>query len=372
MTHPLVAQWLETARNEIGEARVRLASWGITLEEEQPFLGGEQPYIQNAATARGWTVTLFGRRGKRRRKRVVVKIGLNEEGCRLLRKSREAHEAFDALRFAYEPFSVPRELIACPGAPLPWLIVYEYMPQERAFTDLPPTKQFAVVARALRPLEETYALMRHHLRRALRTFGITPPTRGEEITRQATALARETGNPPIAGTLEQASERLAKERAWIEMYHPFLTHPDFVPHNFRVTPDGTVVLLDVGDLEFGNKHTGWARLALWAQLHSPVLARAIYDHFARFRPEEEQRSFDAMRIARAAELLLHYLSILPLTEENSAMQKLTRERIALWHNTLRALLEGEEPPEAAFAAYRTRRDALRDDREKSRQQHLYT
>ena len=160
-----------------------------------------------------------------------------------------------------------------------------------------------------------------------------------------------------------------QDRAYrIDQYGRFLTHWDFVPHNFRIR-DQHIYLLDHSSIRFGNKYEGWARFLNFMLLHNQNLEHALVQYVSDNRTPEELESLQAMRIYRLGELIRYYAKRVQKSTGN--LQKLDTERIAFWTDVIESVLAQKSINETRIAAYQSIRDALRSDEEKERQKELH-
>jgi tRNA A-37 threonylcarbamoyl transferase component Bud32 len=161
---------------------------------------------------------------------------------------------------------------------------------------------------------------------------------------------------------------LEKNQITIEQYTGFLTHADFVPHNFRINGT-TPYLLDYASIHFGNKHESWARFMNFMMLYNPPLNSALTQYVQNNRSTEELASLRLMRLYKTLFLLSYYTQNLDLTSQN--IRKLTELRLAFWGKALTTLRTETELSSNDITAYTSARDALRDAGEKTRQENLH-
>jgi thiamine kinase-like enzyme len=161
---------------------------------------------------------------------------------------------------------------------------------------------------------------------------------------------------------------LLKNHSRIDQYGNFLTHTDFVPHNFRIK-DGTLYLLDFSSLRFGNKHEGWARFLNFMTLHNRELETLLVSYVKDNRSEEELESLWLMRLFRLGEIITYYVTTLDKSVDN--LLTLNQSRVVFWSEVLKAELRNERVAESIVEEYRQQRDQLRTEEEKVRQVGLH-
>jgi hypothetical protein len=154
----------------------------------------------------------------------------------------------------------------------------------------------------------------------------------------------------------------------IDKYGNYLSHTDFVPHNFRVR-DRKIYMLDCSPeyrtVHFGNKYEGWARFINYMVIHNPELGNILADYVRKNRGEEEHMSLRLMRVYKLGFLIAFYTESLKSTTGD--LLELTRERIGFWHEVLKFIL-GDKPVSSDFVKeYKDKRDKLRSEEEKKRQ-----
>lgn len=336
--------WEKYKECELQEAHGLLTRLGIVLEAEQPHIGGER-YLMS-----GRKLVLFG---TYKGVRAVLKISSNADGKKEIRIERAAREKLQNLRFAYEVFVLPKELIFYDNGDFV-VFVTAYIAQERTFLERPLREQFNLLLRALKSQEAVHATTSAHAREIRSTFGIW----GAEEYMKHAALFLE----------EEVSAFLAAHREDIERYCGFLTHSDFLPHNLRVAGEN-IYLLDSSSLHFGNKHESWARVLNFMLLYNPELERALVHYLRDNRAEEEYTSLRAMRVYKAGYLVHFYKQSLARTE--GALRELTEARIVFWRGVIRALIHDTPLETTVIEHYKAERDRLRSAEEKERQKELH-
>lgn len=370
MSRDLRSEWHAYVRQELAWCTPLLNERGITLDAVQTHTLGER-YLMLAARdvgGGGRKLILTGTRvtdGVR----VVVKVSRDQAGILEIDREHHARKNVSNLPFAYRVFTPPEELLhdvtgeSC-------ISISRYIPQDMAFTERPLTEQLQLALRMLKLQEAAHAATYEHSRQVARVFGIE---RAHGYIAQLKTFARrvtETKDIPDAlpGLVAQVVDACSGSKLRIEQYCGFLTHADFVPHNFRIH-DGVPYLLDYASLHFGNKYESWARFMNFMMLYNPDLTALLKQYVVANRAPEELESLHLMRLYKLTFLLSYYAQSLPQTD--GAQHALTRARLSFWGSALTALLESRELPEETVRGYISERDALRDEEERKRQAQLH-
>lgn len=357
--------WEKEAREQMMLLAPVLEDLGFGLDDSQPHMGGERFLMQAVTTASGKKLILLGKE-KYSGRRVVVKAAREAAGMQELEHERVRRKVLADIGFAYTAFESPEE-IAFMNKNGYTISVQAFVEQDRPFTDRPTEEQFAIALRSFKAQEGAHATTYGHLRRIKKTFGRrTAPEYIEAFGsfRERVAAAF----PEFAGLLSEAGSFLSTHARTIEQYGDFLTHTDFVPHNFRVVGN-TVYLLDHSSLRFGNKYEGWARFVNFMELYNPELAGALVAYVRDNRTPEESLSLKLMRLYRLGEIIWYYVRTL----ERSAgdLEDLNRARVVWWARVLEAVLRDRQPAPDVREEYMQLRDRLRSPDEKERQKGLH-
>lgn len=336
---------------DLTEIRDILSPLGFVLGEEQPHLRGER-YLMRAVTTRsGRKLILLGRRVADE-KRVVIKMSNEQGGMRELEHERACRRVLHQIRFAYGTFLSPRELLFTRRGG--YLISVQEFIEARPFLERPLKEQFSLALSAFKAQESAHATTYRHLRLIGKTF--------ESLDAEGyLRLFAGFGAP------EEAQAFLRREREVIERYCGFLTHTDFVPHNFRAAQDG-IYLLDHSSLRFGNKYEGWARFLNFMALYNPALEQALADYVRLNRPEEVV-ALKCMRVYRLGEIVWYYRDTLARSEGD--LKLLNQKRAEFWSAVLDCVLHDRPVPQEVRQEYIAARDILRSEDEKKRQQGLH-
>lgn len=359
--------WEESRERELAELRPLLDSLGYSLEDEQPHISGERYLMQAVTTKSGRKLILLGK-DKATGEKVVIKASSNSAGMSELIHERTCRRVLKDIGFAYHVFKTPEELLfARHGAYL--ISIQKYIDQSSSFLERPLKEQFAFALEAFKAQEGVHATTYGHAKIIRKTFGsFSSKEYLATFTSFTECILAHTGNSFLSEPLRQAADLLETHRETLEQYSGFLTHTDFVPHNFRIAND-SIYLLDHSSLRFGNKYEGWARFLNFMTLYNRDLEEALLEYVRLNRTQEEVLSLRLMRVYRLGEILCYYTRTLPKSADD--LRTLNEARVSFWGEVLQATLNGERVSQAVVDAYRTLRDSLRSEEEKKRQKDLH-
>jgi hypothetical protein len=360
-------QWQSYIDAEIQTLTPILTMHGYSLDDTQPHIQGER-FLMNAVTAvSGKKVILFGNDNQTGR-RVVIKATSDTAGKEELQHERSCRTLLKNIYFAYSSFHAPEELLYRETDGM-MVTIQEYVAQTSTFLDRPTTEQFKLALEALKIQEGAHATTHKHFKDISKTFGSRD---GNEYLKKFGTFATDIDTllPEVAGvrpTLMIAMDVLKGSKECIEQYCGFLTHTDFVPHNFRIKDD-TVYLLDFSALTFGNKYEGWARFLNFMTLHNPELEQYLEQYVTDNRAPEEKEALRLMRVYRLGEIIRYYAGTLANSEGD--LLKLNTARVDFWHEVLKATLMRSSVSTETRDTYIQLRNSLRSDGEKERQKGL--
>lgn len=341
-----------------------LSELGFEIEEEQPHLGGERPLMQAITTASGKKFILVGRRTSNRHP-VIIKITNQKEGAHELAHERTCRAALQKINFAHEVFFSPEEILFVERSGYT-ISAQAFIGQERPFLDRPIEEQFSLALKAFKAQESAHATSYQHLRLVKSSFGAINTLgyvkKFGEFKKNI--LVNLPQNSHLEKLFVDAQNFLMGNIETIKQYSGFLTHTDFVPHNFRIVGD-KIYLLDSSSLRFGNKYEGWARFLNFMTLYNRTLEEALVQYVRDNRTPEESLSLKLMRIYRLGEILWYYVDKLQKTTGD--LHTLTKKRIAFWTAVLEAMLSDMPVPKKIIEEYQSSRDMLRSNDEKVRQ-----
>lgn len=350
---------------ELTAVRPILKSQGIDLDAEQPHVIGERAVMRAVTTTSGEKLVLLGRLAQTGA-RVVIKTSADPHGRKELEHERRAKALLAKLKFAYDVFFTPKELLFYTRKGRT-IAVYEFIEQEKSFIDRPTEEQFHFALRAFKAQESAHATTAKHTRLIKDVFDTYDAVAYLDRFRSFQKTILEF-DPSQEHSLTTVHERLESGRETIDRYGRFLVHTDFVPHNFRIAGD-VFYLLDFSSLRFGNKYEGWARFLNFMALYNPTLEQALTEYVARNRSRGEQESLHVMRLYRLTELVAFYVSTLSRAE--GLLNELNTARVYFWLAVLEATLNKTSLADDVREEYKKLRDSLRSNEEKQRQQGLH-
>ncbi len=370
MTNQYQTAWEQYCETELSIVLPMLTELGYAIDPVQPHLGGERYFMQAVTTRSGRKLILLGTRIKDGL-RVVIKATSDTGGKHEIRHERLCREVLGTIKFAYEVFFTPKEILFLEQS-AHVIAIQEFIEQERTFISRPTSEQFAFALRAFKAQESMHASTYEHERLIHSTLGIIHTndylSSFANFSEYVRVHSEGTSEPNSLFSL--AAEFLNIHKEHIEQYTGFLTHTDFVPHNFRIR-DNQIYLLDYSSLRFGNKYEGWARFANFMALYNPELEAALLQYVRDNRAPEEFESLQAMRVYRLGEIIRYYVGAQSRSEGD--LYTLNALRVDLWSGGLTNLLDQSDSlftPDT-ITRYQSARDSLRSESEHVRQRDLH-
>ncbi|MEN9920429.1 MAG: hypothetical protein RL538_322 [Candidatus Parcubacteria bacterium] len=360
-------RWAEYLENELPKVTALLTEHNIAIDDHQPHIKGERFLIQSLTTIGGRKMILIGTDGTTGKK-VVIKAASDYDGKQELSHERMCRTLLHDMSFSYESFHSPKELLFTETKQYT-LYVGEFIEQASSFLERPLEEQFDFALRALKAQEQTRATTATHLNEIQRVFG-TRNSQDYLLMMQGFihTTKEKGGSAGITSLLEKTAKTLETNKDRIDQYSNFLTHIDFVPHNFRIR-DNTLYLLDFSSLRFGNKHESWARFLNFMTLYNRELEQLLITYVEQNRSFEERESLQLLRTFRLSELITYYTNTLSRSEGN--LRELNEARITFWSDVLAAEQNNERVATSIVEAYKAKRDSLRSSDEKMRQEGLH-
>ncbi|MBI1974290.1 MAG: hypothetical protein HYS51_00290 [Candidatus Zambryskibacteria bacterium] len=328
---------------------------GFTLDAEQPHMSGERFLMMKDKSV----LVATDEKGRK----VIVKIADIPGGQKEIEHEKQTRDLLKSMVFANDKILFPTETYF--GKKNGYLIwATEFVPQEKVYVAHTLEEQFFLILKALEEQEAFHATTFEHLKSVDGFFPVyttqTYLKKFEEFKKKVSTH----NDKNIIETLEKAEQFLVANKKTLNKYVNYLTHTDFVPHNFRVR-DKSIYMLDLSAVHFGNKYEGWARFLNYMVIHNPKLEKFLADYVRENRGEEEYFCLRLMRVYKLGFLLDFYVRSLNKTEGN--LKELTLERIDFWHQILKYILNDEKIPENFVEEYKKKRDDLRSEDEKKRQ-----
>ncbi len=362
---PTQSTWRTYLANELPVVTSIIGPLGYSLDEDQPHIKGERFLMQAMTTAGGKKMILLGKQGD---KKVVIKATNDNAGKKELLHERLCRKSLHEIDFAYEGFHSPAELefIEQEGYTIS---IHEFIDQPSAFLERPIEEQFQFSLNAFKNQERARATTKRHFKSIVRLFGNR--TSGDYLhlfSGFETFLKNEKVSSNILENIQVVRMKLTAQQKRIEQYCGFLTHTDFVPHNFRIKDD-VLYLLDFSSLTFGNKHESWARFLNFMTLHNPELERLLVQYVEDNRSPEERESLQLMRLFRLGEIISYYTKT--LKNSSDELLELNQQRVYFWNDVLSAELTDQRVERKVVEKYIRSRDSLRSPEEKERQVGLH-
>jgi hypothetical protein len=358
--------WEEYAATELDYIKRALIPFGYVLDDEQPHLLGERFLMQAVTTAGGRKLILLGKNLEQ--KKVIIKVASDSNGKNEIKHERLCRSLINSLHFAYGAFTAPAELMytEVDGRVI---AIQEFIEQTSTFLDRRLLEQFDLALQSLKAQAQAQITTRGHFESVRKTFGYYEVSDYlENVDIFIKNITDVSGDNTITSTLTNATNYIHEHKSSIAQYTGFLTHTDFVPHNFRVK-DTIVYLLDFSSIRFGNKHEGWARFLNFMTLYNRPLEAAFITYADMNFSVEERQSLQLMRVYRLIEIISYYTTA---TKNSSGdLLLLNKNRIHFWHEVLKSELQNTRVDTKIVTDYQTMRDTLRSHSEKIRQQNLH-
>jgi hypothetical protein len=355
--------YLDTALPKI---RAILKQHQYSLSAQQPHIQGERFLMQALTTAGGKKVILLGMAADGTK--VVIKATNDAAGKAELHHERICRQALHNINFAYDQFHSPLELAFLEDQGYT-ISIQKYIEQDKSFLERSLEEQFCFSLRALQVQEGARATTKKHFVKVARIFGHR--SSADYLNLHAgflTFLKQSEAPEKCIKNVTTVNDRLQQEKNRLEQYGGFLTHTDFVPHNFRIN-DHTMYLLDFSSLRFGNKHESWARFLNFMTLYNPELERLLIAYVENNRASEERESLQLIRLFRLGEIIAYYTKT--LKNSTDALATLNKVRVNFWNEVLAAELTNQRVSVEIVADYQKTRDQLRSPEEKERQVGLH-
>ncbi len=353
--------WEKWRDEELIRARFFLSRFLYTLDDEQLHIGGERFLMS------GRKLVLTGKNDKDGT-RVVIKFSTEKSGMAEIRHEQETRRALEDVSFSYHSTTFPDQLF--------WedssdhvILITAFIEQPIVFIKLPLQEQFFFALQLLESQEGTHVTTREH-EETLKLLGKT--MRAEDYLKSADEYCQQIiqhlpEQAKLHQILEYAKIFLCEHRTTTGRYCGFLTHTDFVPHNFRVAGK-QITLLDHTALIIGNKYESWARLINFMMLHNPDLERLLVDYVKENRGSDEYLDLMLMRVYKLCFLIDYYTRSYQKTDGD--LHELSKERITFWSSALDSILHSQAVPREVIDHYKDVCQRLRSSEERKRQKEI--
>lgn len=344
-------------KKEIGKISDILFDLRFSLDEIQPHISGERFLMAKNK------MVLVGKRNSDNLK-VIIKSSNNQDGQKEITNEKKSRDILQNLSFTRETILFPKEIFF--GKRDNYLFwISEYIEQEMVFVEHSLEEQFFLILKAFESQEAFHANTFEHLKSISSVFSVFY---GREYFKEfetfKESFAQNYPDLEIQKTMELALQILVKYKKEIDTFCGYLTHTDFVPHNFRVK-NKDIYMLDCSAVQFGNKYEGWARFLNYMIIHNPLLEKILIQYIKENRDKIDYVNLYLMRIYKIGFLLQYYS--LSINKTSGNLKKLTGERINFWHQILKLIMEDKQINYELIENYKKERDELRSDEEKQRQ-----
>ena len=352
--------WDAYRERELQAAKPILDQLGYRLSDEQVHISGERFLMSGKKLVlTGWRIA--------DQKKVIIKLSSDPSGMREIEHEHHARQTLHRLDFGYQHLAIPEEILFHTQQGLQFAITL-FLEEEIPFLKQTPRDQFFLALRAFEMQEGLHVTTYAHALEIAGVFGRANAKTYQKIFEQQ-RMEIESILPnehELHQLLKRTEQELGMHEELIDLYGDFLTHTDFVPHNIRITKQ-KIYLIDHSSIQFGCKYESWARFINYLVIHHPTLEKWLLQYVQQNRPEE----YPCLRLMRAyklGHLIAFYARSAQQTTEN--LQELSLERVTFWKDVLQSVLNDTALPIERIEEYRKRRDSLRSDEEKKRQQEL--
>ncbi|MCD5381999.1 MAG: hypothetical protein LR017_01635 [Candidatus Pacebacteria bacterium] len=352
--------WQEFVAHEKTSLQPFLTKHNLVLTPEQPHISGER-FLMSGPKVVLLATNMQG-------VPYVIKTTENPESKKEIEAERHTNTILKELPFAYKKILSPSEHIYTKeGKRI--IIVTEFIKETTPFLTLSLKKQFDLILGAFTMLAGAHATTASHQKITQYSFDVWD---ADAYKNAASRFVHNAGicsdvSSTLLTTLKKAIRLFNSNPDTITRYCGFLTHNDFVPHNFRFSGDA-IYLIDQSSLVFGNKHESWARLMNYMNLHNPALERALDTFVLKNYASEEYDSLRSMRIYKLIELLSYHCNAVKTSSGD--IQTLSKARVCFWEAVLVSIFENSQLQEHIRTQYIAQRNNLRSTAETARQKTL--
>jgi len=299
-------------------------------------------------------------------KKVIIKASNNTDGKKEIESEKNAYNLLKKVAFASDYILLPSIIDYRVLELSNYLImVTEFIPQEKVFVSYTLEEQFFLILRAFEAQESFHATTFEHVQLVKNSFPIFSVEKYMNSFRELRKqIKKSNAYMSLGKTLHQSEKWLIEHKTLIEQYSNYLTHTDFVPHNFRVN-NRKLYMLDLSAVHFGNKYEGWARFLNYMTIHNPELEKFLSEYILKNRGEKDYLNLRLMRVYKIGFLLKYYAESLEKTSGD--LHALTAKRIGFWHEVLKSILDDKPLSKDILENYIKSRNTLRSEEEKKRQ-----
>ncbi|MFH1178307.1 MAG: hypothetical protein V1711_01090 [bacterium] len=346
--------------NELITISGLLKPLGLSIDEHQPYVSGER-YLMA-----GGKFVLAGT--NKNGTKVIIKASRQKDGKKEIESEKKSRDLIRSFAFADKKIMIPEEIFFGIRGEYVFLII-RFIQQEKVFVAHTIEEQFFIALSAFEAQESFHATTYEHLRAVKEVFPVLSSIEYlRDFDRLKNAIAHAYPDESLRATLKQTENFLKENTVTIDRYASYLTHTDFVPHNFRLM-EHTLYMLDCvpnyATIHFGNKYEGWARFLNYMMLHSPKLEQLLVEYVRNNRGEDEYLSLRLMRAYKITFLLDFYAR--SLVKTTGDLHTLTLARLSYWREALAAILDDRPIAKEITEQYIATRNSLRSEEEKDRQ-----
>lgn len=349
--------WEAKLKKDLGYIEEILTPLGFSLDNEQLHISGERFLMTRNKLVLSGENLADG-------KKVIIKISDHPDGQNEIKQEKKTRDFLSDISFSRNTILFPQEIYF--GVIKNYLIwISEFISQNKVFVAHTLEEQFFIILRAFESQESFHATTFEHQKKTkevFESFRADDYLKGFENFKNI--ISKKYDDASLIKTMDQSEKFLQDNKNIINTYCNYLTHTDFVPHNFRVE-EYFVYMLDCSAVHFGNKYEGWARFLNYMAIHNPALERSLSEYILKNRNKDEYLNLQLMRIYKIGYLLKYYVESLQKTSGD--LNKLTQKRIGFWHEVLKAVLKNDFVDKSIVDHYLENRDYLRSAEEKKRQ-----
>src|SRR3989344_3076197 len=336
--------------NELPTISALLKPLGYSLDELQPYISGQR-YLMA-----GGKLVLAGTDVKSVEK-IIIKASNQTDGKKEISSEKKSRDLMRSLSFADKKILIPEEVFYGEKGGYVFLIM-RFIPQDKVFVGHTVEEQFFIALSAFEAQESFHATTYEHLRTVKDIFPVLSSIEYlKDFNRLKESISQKYPDESLITTLQTAEKFLKENVMTTDRYANYLTHTDFVPHNFRIA-EHSLYMLDCvpnyATIHFGNKYKGRARFLNYMLIHSPELERLLAKYVRDSRGEDEYLSLRLMRVYKIAFLLDYYARSLEKTTGD--LHKLTLARLNYWREALTAVLENRPVAKEVTEKYVSMRD----------------
>ncbi len=362
-----ILNWEQYVNSEMDNFKSKILELGFILDENQVHVKGERSILLSKKLILTAIRTVDNLK-------VIIKISSQKEGIDEIIYERMCRVALQKMNFNYKKFNHPKE-IHFENKNDNLIVITEFIGEEQNFLQRNTEEQFKIILKGLEILEGVHVTVNKLADFVTKFFEIKDfKIYEKKLLEYEKIILENWSGDNFKNILEKGKRMFMGSEYRVNQYCGFLTHFDFVPHNFRVRRENNedkIYLLDYTSLSIGNKHESWARIINFMSLYNSDLERAILKYFELNRSEEELKSLKLLRIFRLFDHIHYYTKVYKNLENGNSLKELTKLRIFFWLELLKNVLDDKFLDPKVIEDYKNKRDSLRSKEELERQKVLY-